>query len=1155
MNTQGKCRALLGYLLILILTVFAAGCGGGGGSGQEPSGGITPTAESLTIQAGPVPITAVVAGNLAELDGSSSQSSTGAPLSYAWAFTAKPVGSKAVLQDVTTASPSFVADAVGTYLVELVVTDNNGASARDVAVVLVRETEGEDPDGPKWNHPGLSSYCVNCHDGNYVYDAEGNVARSKSGDHLATSNMCQACHTSHTTIGFEIPVYFDHHEIFDPCSNCHNGVLAIGKSQFHEPTSAECDECHNTNKFVELPLRADGSYDHTGIEEPCSACHNSIVAKGKADKKDGHVETEKECGLCHTTIDFTSAYVDHSNITQPCTDCHGNGATGPIDGHPDTSAVDCVLCHDPISQTFSLNGVYDHSKVDPSVLPCQTCHNDTNSINAPGKGSAPTPHVQTSADCGNCHNIDAFKPAFAGNFDHSTIQDGTRCDSSGCHDGTALGMPTDGTHLTPINNDDCAVCHLSPGGTFATGIFVHTDAYLTTYQCMDCHDNMIATGKTLSHVDTTDDCGTCHVDSIDPNTKLGTTFKGALINHSTFDSDCAVCHNGDTAIAQPATHMPTPTGVDCSACHSTGNKAVPEPFAPAKNFAHQAETTTLGCNTCHNGEYMFTNDQANKQVVTSKPVNHIPAIDDCSVCHDDTTIPGGFASANGFVNNIHPPITRGCEGCHNGKFPPAPGKADTTPAHTPHVPTDQDCYLCHNNTDFSVSLFNHTGISGNCESCHNGGYEASANALGKSADHITTTSDCLACHSSTGTDFTGGYVDHTGPDVVGKRCDSCHVDGSPTVTGKDDTPQGVTHITTTDDCVVCHTPGGSFANVVFDHSTITADTECKSCHGPNGTATGMSADHPPTESTQDCRNCHNTTAFAGAKYDHSNITGDCVTCHNGDPVIGKKVNHVPTNLDCAVCHVTAGFKPAIFGHTAKQIGNTQCKNCHNGTFAIGQSDTHVATAVNSDCGDCHSTDTWAGAGFDHSGVTNNCANLGCHDGSVSTTKSKPTGHLDTSLDCVLCHQIGGSFVTDQWDHRNNTNECKSCHEPANTNNKYNIAPRKPKDHFVTTQDCLECHKTSAWVPTANFTHTTNNYPGDHSTRKVPSCYTCHTTHNESIPFSTNSNATPYYPPQANTVYCAACHYKDYDPRDAGRHSTLSNDKDCGDCHRVSSSSW
>jgi len=48
----------------------------------------------------------------------------------------------------------------------------------------------------------------------------------KSPDHLATTSVCQTCHT---TFGFDLLRYVDHVEVFGKCSECHNGNLAIGK--------------------------------------------------------------------------------------------------------------------------------------------------------------------------------------------------------------------------------------------------------------------------------------------------------------------------------------------------------------------------------------------------------------------------------------------------------------------------------------------------------------------------------------------------------------------------------------------------------------------------------------------------------------------------------------------------------------------------------------------------------------------------------------------------------------------------------------------------------------------------------------------------------------------------------------------------------------
>ena len=60
-------------------------------------------------------------------------------LVYAWTLVTRPAGSAAVLTGANTANPSFRADVVGTYLVELVVTDEDGQTSGADGIVISSE--------------------------------------------------------------------------------------------------------------------------------------------------------------------------------------------------------------------------------------------------------------------------------------------------------------------------------------------------------------------------------------------------------------------------------------------------------------------------------------------------------------------------------------------------------------------------------------------------------------------------------------------------------------------------------------------------------------------------------------------------------------------------------------------------------------------------------------------------------------------------------------------------------------------------------------------------------------------------------------------------------------------------------------------------------
>lgn len=1099
MKIQARNQGQLGCVLTFVLALFVSGCGGGGGA--APNGDSTTAA--LSIQAASGNIIGIRVGETANLDGSASSSTLSSQLSFAWSFTHKPAGSQAVLTNATLVNPSFVPDIVGTYMIQLVVSAGGVSSQRSIA--LVEASISGNVTGDVRVHTSFSSQCSSCHDGRFS-DANVNpgLIIPKSGSHAGTTNMCQACHT---TFGFNLIRYVDHTEVFGGCSTCHNGVDAIGKSKSHVLTTGECNDCHNTASFLQLDVN--GNYDHTGITSGCATCHNGKTAIGINHNPDTFDKSNNDCVSCHNTTTFVDAFPDHSNFkanNTRCDSCHGSTAQGIKVGHPDMSpsGVDCGECHSV--KQFSLGGVYNH-RIDTAVLSCESCHNGNNTINARGKTAIPN-HVVTTADCGVCHGIGGGDFAL-GILDHSEPSVlAQRCDA--CHGSTASGKPSPNHMPTTL---DCGTCHTI--GNFATGVFDHDPAVVDPVTCSSCHDGIVTAGKHITHIPTIDDCRVCHTST--------TSFLGATIDHSTITNNCASCHDGKISKGKDINHLPTTR--DCSDCHTT----TPLTFIGG-TFDHVGVTT---CASCHDG--IIAVDKNTK-------TNHIPANKECSQCHSDTTVPGGFINST-FLASVHPALSNGCEGCHTANYFPVKPLVKAAG----HVPTNQDCHSCHTNANFAdMAQFTHAGISGNCESCHDGNYFTSANAMGKAQapnPHPLTTADCGLCHGI-GNNFKDGIFDHTG---IVDNCSSCHGETAPAppvgaVTRKSSMINPV-HVTTTQDCNICHVPG-TFATAVFNHNQIIND--CSSCHAGSSPTATVKPLTGHVDTVDDCSVCHNTNAFAGAKYDHTGIVANCASCHDGIIALGKDGNHVPTSKDCSTCHQTTGFIPGTFDHTGI-VDN--CASCHDGALAKGKPTTgHVETLA--DCGLCHTPNGFIPATFDHSAIPTTTRCDSCH-GVTSTGKDKKTNpvHWDTSFDCRSCHTTS-TFLSGTWKHDSNSaGNCTSCHSSTGG---ARTKPTLAQGHMSTDLQCDSCHTTTQWAPT-NFTHNPNgNYPGDHN--RATNCVTCHG----------NTVTTPFvYPsPPPLAPFCAGCHEGDFDRKGdhiGGENGTVEQNRDCSGggrgCHKTSDSAF
>jgi Cytochrome c7 and related cytochrome c len=778
----------------------------------------------------------------------------------------------------------------------------------------------------------------------------------------------------------------------------------------------ECVSCHINGRLQ-------------GTPRSCAACHNGSLAPGRPDN---HIPTwVPTCETCHrSTVAFgPNTRMNHSGIISGCTACHnGQGFFGvtPVSKTPNhlVTTADCIDCHRSFVSFAGATGGMPANHI-PTTQPCTLCH--TGSTLGP---NTPMNHTGISSGCATCHGGQAF-------YGVTPVSKGT-------------------THIATTG--DCSTCHTSttvPGGFAAYN--KPMDHSTVTGTCTSCHtgqtfQNVTPVSSASNHIPTTQDCGTCH--------KSTSAFSGTVMVHTGITSNCAQCHSGTayqgvTPMAKGSTHIAA-TG-DCSTCHTS--TTVPGGFA-AYTMSHSTVTGT--CASCHTGQ-TFQN-----VTPVSSASNHIPTTQDCGTCHKSTTVFSG-------TTMVHTGITSNCAQCHSGT-----AFQGVTPMtkNTGHIATTADCSTCHTNTTVP------------------GGF-ATATGGTMPANHIPTTQPCTLCHTS-GTFSPGTPMNHSG---ITSGCATCH--GGQAFYGVTPVSKGTNHVPTTADCVTCHTSFTSFAGAIFSHAGITSG--CATCH--NGTAfqnvTPVSKPSNHITTTQDCSICHkSTTAFGpGTAMNHTGISSGCATCHGGQAFYGvtpvsKGANHVPTTADCVTCHASfTSFAGATFSHAGITSG---CATCHNGTAfqnvtPVSKPSTHLTTAQ--DCSICHKSTTAFGPGtaMNHTGITSGCAT--CHTGQAFygvTPVAKPAAHvpIPAGTDCSSCHTSFVSFAGATFNHAGvSSGTCNSCH-----NGTYPgvMSQSSVTGHVPTgVVPCDTCHTSKVVGGFATFTMGNAGHAALGVQLSTSSCMTCH----------------------------------------------------------------
>jgi len=667
--------------------------------------------------------------------------------------------------------------------------------------------------------------------------------------------------------------------------------------------------------------------------------------------------------------------------------------------------------------------------VDPDR--CLTCHTPIRDRLRARQGY----HGRERArECGSCHSdhhgrtfeLVRWDPR---RFDHRTT-----------------GYPLVGEHRSAT----CRSCHqpafiTDAGVRRSLGAAELRGTYLgVADDCATCHRDDNPHGASLSRRD----CATCHTPTDWARTErfdhatTGTRLTGA---HAT--ADCAGCHGARGRGA--ARFQNTPTA--CASCH-------------ARDSPHGTQFRGQACSDCHATAGWDRAADAFNHATTRFALAGAHARADCASCHGS----GRTARFAGTPTS--------CRSCHE-RDDPHGTQFGTRECSTCHGPTTFGTApnFNHARTDFPL-VGRHAAVA--CGGCHagDGGRRQFAGVA-----HAT----CQSCHDDA----------HDG--ALGADCQTCH------------SPAGWSRLATTDGAAAALSDRFAHADVTgFALTGAHAAADCASCHGAGRAPAGLvraddafrialapgadaAASFPALAVADGCRSCH-ADAHDGAM-DALDGGTDCASCHTDDafaPATFSRARHdteTPFALTgahavtpCGACHTARPGDAPAFGLDAT------CQSCHADDSPHGD---QFATADGvTACADCHATDGWSSADFDHTARTG-FALTGAH----------------AAADCASCHARPASGP---WSFAGLAPACASCHADDQPHgDQFDGPDGEPAD-------CASCHATDTFRLVA-FDHDRTRFSLEGAHADV-ACASCHRT--ETAP---DGRALVRFRPLPTE--CAGCH--------------------------------
>ena len=338
------------------------------------------------------------------------------------------------------------------------------------------------------------------------------------------------------------------------------------------------------------------------------------------------------------------------------------------------------------------------------------------------------------------------------------------------------------------------------------------------------------------------------------------------------------------------------------------------------------------------------------------------------------------------------------------------------------------------------------------------------------------------------------------------------------------------------------------------------ENECEQCHSPN----------QKDQQSALCRDCHEAvdaditsrSGFHGQ--DKEAIKQECRECHSDhkgrgfDPIFldQNHYDHATSNfplegrhkeVDCNSCHT---------GDTKYRDVDANCASCHD-------RDAPHSEQISDQCQDCHGTQGWKIAEFDHSSTEFSLS--GKHQETTCDACHINLSFSATPTLCVECHAMDDVHETkrgdacadchseDQWnestfDHDSDTDfalmgahrdaNCESCHTNSVAQDKLDSdchSCHEDRDvHLgVNGTECSACHSEDTWT-SVEFDHNDTHFPLKGAHEEL-SCDNCHQTYRVDLSLS-----------EFDPNNCATCHASD-DPHKSGLGDS------CNSCH--STASW